>query len=72
MWGGGEGGIVKQEWLLAFWNMIQTHERLEGALLLQNKTCSFWGNPLFEATEQQLNVEKWDVGYLSAFGWAVL
>ena len=31
-----------------------------------------WGKPLFQATKQQLNSEKWDVGHLSALGSAVL
>ena len=28
--------------------------------------------PIFQLQNQHLNSEKWDVGHLSAFGWAVL
>ena len=35
---------------------------------------NIWGSPLYQATKQQLNSEKWDVelGHLPAFGWTML
>ena len=38
-------------------------------LLLQNTACRF--SSYKTTLKQQLNSEKWDAGYLSAFGWAV-
>ena len=39
------------------------------------QNANFYGKPLLQATKQHLKKfksEKWDVGCLPAFGWAVL
>ena len=55
---------LKEEWLLAFWNMIQTHKRFERMPLIRTKTHSanFQGNPLYQATKRHLNgEEEWEM-----------
>ena len=32
---------LKREWLLAFWNKIQTHERFKRTLFIRTKQCEF-------------------------------
>ena len=67
----------KREWLLAFQNKTQTHERVKENAIYYDKTqdMSFRGMPLFsrcKTSKEQLYGEKWDVGHLSAFGSVVL
>ena len=52
---------------------ITIHERLKRTLFIMIKTqqANFRRKPPFQPTKQQLNGEKRDVGYLSAFGSAV-
>ena len=42
---------------------IQTHERFKRNLVWHSKTCEYWGLALCQATEQQLNGEKWNWVY---------
>ena len=66
---------LKQEWLLVFQNKIQTHRRFEKRTLLWYNMGIFRVMPLFSSykttLKQGLNGEKWDVGHLSALGWAI-
>ena len=50
----------KEEWQLAFWNKILTHERLNRRLIWYDSAkCAYSGSkPIFQATKQQLNSEK--------------
>ena len=54
---------------------IQAHRtrRLKRTPFIVTKhNMHIFGVSPFQATKQQLNAEKWDVGYSSAFGWSVL
>ena len=45
--------LPKPEWLPAFWNKIQTHERLKRTHIYFHKThVNLGGNPFFQATKE--------------------